>query len=121
MKIFISHSTKFNFQDELYKPLKESELAKKHEFIFPHDEVNKDVLTKDIIRDCDLVVAEVSYPSMGEGIELGWANGSYVTIVCFYKPSSEVSDSLKYVTDNIFEYSTSDVMIAKIAEVADAL
>jgi hypothetical protein len=120
MKIFISHSTRFNFQDELYKPLKESEFAKKHELIFPHDE-GGETNTKDVIRDCDLVVAEVSIPSLGQGIELGWANGSYVTIICFYKSGSKVSDSLKYITDTIFEYSSMDVMIAKIVETADAL
>jgi hypothetical protein len=121
MKIYISHSRKFDFQNELYKPLLESELSKKHEIIFPHDEAHKDVSTKDIIRECDLVVAEVSFPSIGEGIELGWANGSYVTTICFYKPDSEVSSSLKYVTDNIFEYDSTETMIAKVAEIADAL
>lgn len=120
MKIFVSHSTKFDFKNELYKPLRESELNSKHEIILPH-ESDTEVSTKDMIRDCDLFIAEVSYPSTGQGIELGWANGAYVTSVCFYKAGSEVSSSLKYVTDNIFEYDSMDTMIAKIKEMANAL
>ena len=120
MKIYISHSTKFDFKNELYKPLRDSELNNKHEIILPHEN-EAEVLTKDIIRDCDVVVAEVSGTSFEQGLELGWANGAYVTITCFYKPSSQVSSSLKYVTDNIFEYDSMESMIKKIAEIADAL
>jgi len=120
MKIFISHSTTFDYQEELYKPLRESELNTKHELIFPH-ESDTEISTKDSIRDCDLFVAEVTYPSTGSGIEIGWANGNYVTIACFYKKGEEISKSLKFVTDTIFEYESIETMIAKIIELADAL
>ncbi len=130
MKIFISHSTKFNYKEELYKPLRSSGLNKKHELIFPHAAVSeprqgreddKEVATKDIIRECDLVVGEVSFPSTSEGIELGWANSAYVTIICFHKPGTEVSTSLKYITDNVYEYDSIDEMITKITEAVEAL
>lgn len=120
MKIFISHSRKYNFEEELYKPLRNSELNKKHEIILPHEN-GQQIDTKDIIRDCDLVVAEVSFPGTGQGIELGWANGSYVSIICFYKPGSEISKSLKYVTDTIVEYDFFETMSKKITEVVDTL
>jgi hypothetical protein len=120
MKIYISHSTKFDFKNELYKPLRDSKLNTKHEIIFPHEN-ETEVSTKDIIRDCDLFVAEVSNPLFEQGLELGWANGAYVTIACFYKPGSQASSSLKYVTDNIFEYDSMENMIKKITEIADAL
>ena len=120
MKIFISHSTTFDYNNELYKPLAESELNKKHEIILPYEE-GKEINTKDVIRDCDLVVAEVSSPSFGQGIELGWANGAYVSIICLYKLGTQPSDSLKYITDNIFSYDSKENMLAKITEVVDTL
>jgi hypothetical protein len=120
MKIFVSHSTKFNFVEELYKPLRNSELNEKHEIILPHEN-GQHIETKDIIRDCDLVVAEVSYPSTGQGIELGWANESYVTIVCFYKTGTEISGSLKYVSESIIAYDSVDTIIQKIKEVGETL
>lgn len=66
MKIFVSHSTNYDFDSELYAPLRQSDLAKEHEIILPHEN-QRDVNTKDIIKNCDLVVAEVSYPSTGQG------------------------------------------------------
>lgn len=120
MKIFISHSTKYDFEKELYTPLRNSALNKKHEIILPHEN-GQHIETKDIIRDCDLVVAEVSFPGTGQGIELGWANATYVSIICFYKPGSKISDSLQYVTDTIVEYDSVETMIKKITEVVDAL
>ncbi len=120
MKIFISHSKDFNFQDELYSPLKNSELAKHHEFIFPYED-GKEIAVKDVIRDCDMVVAEVSKVSFEQGLELGWANGAYITTVCFYKPGSQVSTLLKDITDSVFEYSSMEEVTKKIAETADAL
>jgi hypothetical protein len=120
MKIFISHATSSNYQEELYAPLRNSELNTKHEIILPHEN-GQDISTKDIIRDCDLVVGEVSTPSFGQGIELGWANASYVTILCFYKTGATVSDSLKYVTESMYAYDSIEELIKKITETADAL
>lgn len=120
MKIFVSHSTKFNYEEELYKPLRNSALNQEHEIILPHED-GQHIQTKDVIRDCDLVVAEVSFPSTGQGIELGWANGSYISIVCFYKEGATVSDSLKYVTETIVPYSSIDTVITKIKEACDAV
>ncbi len=72
MKVTVVHSSKFNFQDELYTPIRTSELNSKYDFFLPHAG-GREVNTKAEIRGPDLVVAEVSYPSMGEVIELGWA------------------------------------------------
>jgi len=47
-------------------------LFKNHEIILPHDKRN--LISKDIIKKCNLFIAEVSFPSTGLGIELGWAN-----------------------------------------------
>ena len=75
MKIYISHSTGFDYQKELYEPIKNSELYNSHEIIFPHDKSSEVSNSKEVIKGCDMVIAEVSYPSTGMGIELGWADG----------------------------------------------
>lgn len=41
-------------------------------------------MTKDIIKTCDLMIAEVSLPATGLGIELGWAKAFKVPILCMY-------------------------------------
>ena len=116
MKIFVSHSRRFDFEGELYKPLRESVLFMKHQFLFPH-QTGDSVNTKQLIQnECDLVLAEVSYPSTGQGIELGWADDANKKIICIYKKGTEFSKSLKEVTDNFKEYTDTEELINILTE-----
>lgn len=111
MKIYIGHSTSFNFKEELYQPIRASQLNSGHEIIFPHEN-GDDFTTKDIIKICAVMVAEVSYPSTGLGIELGYADCFSVPIICLYKKGATTSSSLKTITSRFLEYSNKDEMIA---------
>jgi hypothetical protein len=114
MIIYISHSSSFNFKDELYKPLKESGIDR--EFIFPHDKTSEQYPTKELLesKKCDLVIAEVSFPSTGQGIELGWANDNNISIICIYKKGSTYSKALNPVSKNFTEYTDSLDLIEKV-------
>ncbi|MDD4662162.1 MAG: hypothetical protein PHG24_02685 [Candidatus Pacebacteria bacterium] len=115
MNIYIAHSKDFDFKKELYEPIKKSSLSEDNLFIFPHEREDGFFDSKKFIKDdCDLIIAETSYPSTGLGIELGWANIYNIPIVCFYKKGSKISKSLQVVTDYFFEYSTEDDLIEKI-------
>lgn len=117
MKVFVSHATSFNFKDELYKPIKNSALFSKHKFLFPHD-TDEVFSTKDTIQNiCDVVLAEVSFPSTGQGIELGWAEDKKKKVICVYKSGTKPSGSLKIITDTILEYSNTNDLISKISTV----
>ncbi|HBG81407.1 TPA: hypothetical protein DDW69_01055 [candidate division CPR2 bacterium] len=87
-------------------------MEKDHQFFFPHDAPT--VNTRDIIKGTDLVIAEVSYPATGQGIELGWANAFNIPIVCFYKKDSKISNSLKFIADNFIEYLDAKDLITKL-------
>lgn len=106
MNIYVSHSRDFDYKEELYKPLRKSELSKIHNFIFPHENSDNPFPTKDLFQNkgCDLVLAEVSYPATGQGIELGWANLLNIPIICIYKKDHKTSGSLKILTDKFIEY-----------------
>jgi hypothetical protein len=116
MKIYIGHSKNFDFKTELYEPLKQSELASLHELIFPH-ETDQVINSKDIIKNCDLMIAEVSFPATGLGIELGWANCFERPIICIYKTGSKISGSLKVVSNTFIEYSNEAELVNKLKEV----
>jgi len=118
MKIYFSHSKKINFK-EMYQVLRNSELGKVHEFFFPHEKTDNaiDFVTKDVIRDCDLVMAEVSFPATGVGIELGWADIFGKKIVCFYKKGTEISGSPKVVSDTFIKYDGLEDHIKKIKNI----
>lgn len=115
MKIYIAHSKSYDFKTELYEPLKSSVLGKQNELVFPH-ETKTFVNSREIIKSCDLVIAEVSYPSIGEGIELGWANDSGVKIICVYKQGVKISGSISAVSQTLIGYADSSDLVNKLSE-----
>lgn len=102
MNISISHSTSFDFEKELYEPIQKSFRLRKHNFFFPEDRVKN---TRDVIKSCDIMIADVSYPSTGTGIEIGWASTVNKPIYCIYKQGTSYSFSLKFITQNFYEYT----------------
>jgi len=113
MKIFVAHSSNFDFKNELYKPLRESALNIKHEILLPQEK-GREIITKDIIKSLDVFIAETSYPSTGQGIELGWADIFNIPIICIFKEGTKISQSLRYVTDNLIVYKHTEDMIDKL-------
>lgn len=113
MKIYFGHSKSFNFKKELYDPVRNSKLNKQHEIIFPH-ETEEFINSKDIIKNCDLMIAEVTYPATGLGIELGWSEILKTPVLCVYKKGSKISGSLKGVTGDFIEYSNYSDLIKKL-------
>ncbi len=117
MKIYVAHSRKFDFRKELYEPVRNSCLNDVHEFILPHEDSGELFDSKEFFQDgCDLVVAEVSYPSIGLGIELGWANACGVRVVCFCKKGFVVSGASKAISDDIIEYFDCDELMLGIGK-----
>ena len=115
MKIYVAHTRDSDFQNELYKPIKESTLFKEHTFVLPHEMSAGSFNSKEFFKtDCNLVIAEVSYPATGLGIELGWADMLSVPIVCIYRKGSKISTSLKVVAKLILEYEGPADLIEKI-------
>lgn len=115
MKIVVTHANNFDFRNHLYAPLRGSVLNGQHKIYLPYeDDAVKN--TKDLIKDCDVMVAEVSSPSTGQGIELGWANALGKKIICMYRPGSTVSRSLQFIATHIFEYGDTGDMVNKLNE-----
>ncbi len=112
MKIYVSHSSSYDFRKELYEPLKNSDIWSQHEFFLPHE--GKPVNTWEVIRNSDIVLAEVSYPSTGQGIELGWASCYGKRIIAIHKQGKMGSSSIKFIAAAIIEYSNPAEMISKI-------
>jgi hypothetical protein len=121
MTIFVSHPTGFSYdyKKELYEPLRNSHLTKQYSIILPHDSSSMPYETRHLFaaKKCDLVVAECSYHSTGQGIELGWADIFQIPVVCVSKKGTqELSGALKMITDVFFEYTDIEDMIKKIEE-----
>lgn len=114
MKIYISHSSEYDYINKIYNPIKKSSLTENNNLVLTHE--SKIMNTKEVISNSNLVIAEVSIPSTGQGIELGWANCSKVPIICIYEKGSKISSSLKFITDKFIEYENTNDMIEKIRQ-----
>ena len=116
MKIYVAHSREFDYENELYIPLKNSEIFKHHEFILPHDGDNYKH-DRDYYKNIDMVIAEVSYPSTGLGIELGFLFDDNKPIYCIYQSDKKFSGSIYAVTKNIYEYKDTNDMLNIISNI----
>lgn len=118
MDIYIGHSTDFDFDNELYDLLRDTELIEQHNVVFPHADSDELFDSHTFFEeDCDLVIAEVSYASTGLGIELGWADESNIPIICVYKEGTNPSGAIYAIAEDsdIYSYTGREELV-KIIE-----
>ncbi len=113
MRIYVSHSRQFDYEKELYTPLREWGLSSKFQFFLPH-EGGASSNSKELIKNSNLVLAEVSFPSTGQGIELGWAECLNIPILCMYRTSAELQVALKFIASDFIPYTNEYDFIAKL-------
>jgi hypothetical protein len=121
MKIYLAHSTHFDFKEKLYTPIKNSPLATEHEWHFPHETDAPPEISRDMIKGCDALVADVSAPSLGVGIEMGWADAFHVPVIAMNERGSKVSFSIDNVVTQRFEYENQGDMLAKLESALAAI
>lgn len=114
MRIYIGHSSGFDYHKELYEPLKASALFQLHQILLPHDTESTAQNERDFYFTLDLFVAEVSYPSTGLGIELAWAKDAGRKILCVHRADKKPSLALKTVCSDIRSYSDTEELIEVI-------
>lgn len=115
MNIYIAHTSKIDFKNELYKPIRESNLNNKYNFVFPHEFSNQIFDSKNFLKNkANLMIAEVSESSIGLWIEIWRADFLSLPIICIYKKDSKISWSLKIISKTFIEYSSSEELISWI-------
>lgn len=115
MKIYVGHSREYDYVHNLYEPLLNSNIAKEHEFVFPHYN-NKEANSKDIVEESDLFIAEVSFASTGLGIEIGRAESKNKKILCVYDEQYKCPSSLKFVNVDVISYKNVTDLMVKLEE-----
>lgn len=103
MKIIFTHSSSLSWKEDIYKVLNNISTDFGYDIFLPQDN-KEEIITKDLIKSCDLVIAEVSFPSTGQGIELGWADCFGTPVVYFCKKDYKYSNSIKNITNKVLEY-----------------
>lgn len=113
MNIYFPHSKQLGYE-EFYSALRTSKILSKHILILPYEKSVSPENSKDVIQKADLIIAEVSYPGTGLGIELGWADALQKKVICFFEYGRHTAGSLKYVSDSIISYDNYTDLIKKL-------
>jgi hypothetical protein len=116
MTIYFPHSKQLDFE-AFYTAIRSSKLFSKHTCILPYEKNSTPEDTRETIKKADLIIAEVSYPGTGLGIELGWANNMDKRIICIYKYDFTPARSLKYISNNFISYDSYPDLLKKLEKV----
>ena len=116
LNIYISHSSKMDYINELYEPLLNSSIALNNNLILPHSKEYEKINTKQIIMEADILVAEVSYPGTGIGLELGRAECNNVPIICFIKKGIKCNSSVSR-NFKVMEYENASDMVERLENI----
>lgn len=119
MRIYIAHSKKMDYINEIYRPLRKDKELNKHTLLLPHEHSDKSYNDREFYKTLDIFISEATFPGTGLGIELGWVYDDNIPIYCLYKKGSKISSSIKSVTNNIFEYSNEDEFVKIIKSIVE--
>ena len=116
--IYFAHSSALDYKKEYYYPILESDLQNKYQLIFPHEKSEEPFSSKELFLSdqCDLVVAEVSYPSTGSGIELGWADTYEIPIILLAREDSVFSGLLNEFGVAFIKYKDRSDMVLRLGK-----
>jgi hypothetical protein len=118
MKIYLAHGTQFDFKEKLYIPIRNSDLNRLHEFLLPHED-GIEINSKELIQNSDLILIDVSVPSVGAGIEAGWADAFGKRIICVHEVGTTPPQALTHLTNTFISYADATELIEKLRSVID--
>lgn len=72
LNIYFIHSDKMDYNNLIYKSVLSSKVCLEQNIILPYTKENNNKYAKDLIKNADLIIADVSSPSFGLDLELKW-------------------------------------------------
>lgn len=115
-RIYLAHSRdkQFDFQHDYYEPIQSA--FSEHEIHVPHSPNAIYVDSETLLPQCSLMIAEVSYPSTGLGMELIWAKHANIPVLCIHKTATPPSSSVTNKFSNVASYENTENMVIKIKD-----
>lgn len=118
-KIYLAHSSKYDFQSEFYQPIKQSPLM--DDFVFLLDTPDFLPNTKKLIKSYDTVVAKIGYSTTGGGIEIGWADAFNVPLILIHNKNFHPAPYYSDMSENIISYDSPEDMVGKLQKILKRL
>ena len=114
LKIYFIHSSKYDYNNLLYRYVLSSSICLPHELILPLSKNYQNRYVKDLINEADIIIAEVSTPSWSLKLELKWALKAG-KIIKFISLNNLIPAKFKKLVPNI-EQITEEKPMLKIIE-----
>jgi len=106
IKVYIIHSDKVNYKEEIYKPLLEKGLMNDFFLILPLSEKYKSTYIKDLMKDSDIIICDLTKSNFFLNLELKTANKLNKPIYYFIK--NDDKNIKKYKIDNLTVYNNKE-------------
>ena len=119
IKVYIMHSDKVDYKNEIYKPLLELGLMKDYYLILPLSEKYKNSYVKQLMNDSDIIICDLTNFNFFANLELKIAKKSNKTIYYFIKSDDKKIN--KYNIDNIYKYNNSIEFSNVVKNILDSL
>lgn len=119
MRIYIAHPTSIDYENEIYKLLRNDNFFLTHELILPHENGDTVNNSREDYRNYDIVIAECSEPSIGVGIELGWLYDDKKPIYCFVKSGLHPSGAVTSIAEKVIEYNNKQDFVDKTKAIVE--
>ncbi len=115
IKIYIMHSEKIDYKEELYKPLLEKELMKDYFLILPLTEKYKASYIKELLEDSDIVICDLTNFNFFANLELNTAKKLNKQIYYFINANDK--SLKKYKEVNIYQNKEEfSILVKKLLE-----
>ncbi len=117
MKIYIAHSKKLNYVENLYRPIRNDKELQKYNIILPHEHSSFNPNGREFYSSLTAMIAEVTFPGTGMGIELGWAYDDSIPIYCIYQKGVKIASSLKQLNSKFIEYTSEQELLEIVKKI----
>ncbi|MBQ3020941.1 MAG: hypothetical protein IJD92_01800 [Bacilli bacterium] len=119
IKVYIMHSEKVNYKEEIYKPLLEKNLMDKYYLVLPMTKRFISNYVKDLIKDSDIIICNLSKSNYLLKYELKIANKLNKDIYYFIDENDKKIK--KYNNINIVTYKNIEEFTIKVEKLLDSL
>lgn len=119
IKVYIMHSEKADYKEEIYKPLLEKGLMKNFFLILPLSEKFKFSYIKELINDSDIIICNLTKFNFFANIELKVAKKFNKNIYFYIKKDDKNLN--KYKSENIIIYEDKEEFSNLVANLLNSL
>jgi len=119
VKVYIMHSEKVNYKEEIYKPLLEKGLMNEFFLILPMTQKYISLYVKELVNDSDIVICDLTKFNFLSNVELKMANKLNKDIFYFIKDGDKNIKKYNNLELNIYE--NKDDFVIKVEELLNKL